>query len=93
MPTITMKPCAAHNCEERIKRRMLMCSRHWRMVPLEIQDRVIITLQDWQRGGSARAYVHAVAEAQLAVARKDNQNIEVIAALAADVARYQTGVK
>lgn len=70
-----------------------MCPRHWRMVPQHIQDRVITTLEDWQQGGSARTYVHAVAEAQLAVAIKDNQNSDVICTLASDVRRYQEAPK
>jgi hypothetical protein len=93
MPHYETKPCAAHGCAERIKRRLLMCPHHWRMVPRDVQDRVINTLDDWQRGGSAKPYVHAVAEAQLAVAIKDNLGADVIAALAADVTKYQAVAK
>jgi hypothetical protein len=88
------KPCAAYDCKEQIKRRLLMCPRHWRMVPRHTQDLVINALDAWQRcSGSARDYVHAVAEAQLAVAIADGQNENVIASFTADVKRYQEAPK
>lgn len=83
------KPCSAAACNELIARRMLMCSRHWRMVPRDIQDRVYITFQQWQTGdGSARDYAHAVAQAQLAVANKEGLSGAILAQLEADVARF-----
>ena len=82
------KPCSAACCPEMIPRRLLMCRRHWFMVPQELQDRVVGSLQEWEAGGSVRPYVLAVAEAQLAVARKENHAAEVIAPLEADVKQF-----
>lgn len=84
----TSKPCSAARCGEWIPRRMLMCRSHWRMVPSDLQDRVITTLREWQQHGSIRPYVLAVAQAQLAVAQRESQPAEVITELENDVVTF-----
>ena len=88
------KPCAAFDCDERIKRRLLMCPHHWRMVSRDVQDRVIIALDNWQSArGPAKAYIAAVAQAQLDVAIKEDLSPSIIAAFAADVKRHEEAAK
>jgi hypothetical protein len=71
-----------------IPRPLLMCRRHWFMIPHDLQERVITTLREWEQGGSVRPYVLVVAEAQLAVAQKENLPAEFLAPIEADVAKF-----
>ena len=83
MPVPDLKPCAAYGCDKQIKRGMLMCPRHWRQLSKERQEEILSTLAAWRAGlGSARNYINAVAQAQLAIATLEGQSLEVIAGLA-----------
>lgn len=86
--SVYVKTCSAAGCNQRIFRRLLMCPHHWKMVPHELRDQIIITLDDLKSGVGARAYFVAVTRAQLAVARNEEQPGEVIRFFEDKVKRY-----
>jgi hypothetical protein len=66
--------CAADGCKDRLPHSMLMCRKHWRLVPSELQQAV---WRAYERapGGNGRAvptekYVRAVQAAVAAVRGK-----------------------
>lgn len=61
------KRCEADNCEKQVPTNMLMCKRHWFMVPKDLRDRV---WAGYRRGMDAE-YDVAVLAAQDAVAAKE----------------------
>ncbi|MDR3797995.1 MAG: hypothetical protein P4K93_07570 [Terracidiphilus sp.] len=65
------KPCFAEGCDSRISRRMLMCRKHWDLVPNSIQFAVYNTLEIWESGGSPRLYLDVIKRARIAVAQKE----------------------
>lgn len=62
--------CHAKGCERTVPPRLLMCARHWRMVPSELQARVWATYEPGQerRKDPTPAYLDAAHEAIDAVA-------------------------
>lgn len=69
--------CLARGCDEQLPASRLMCLRHWRMVPREIQDRI---WKHYKRGqtlataapewtSAAKDAIRAVAEAEKGAAR------------------------
>ncbi len=69
------KKCFAAGCKERVPLRLLMCKRHWAMVPHELRVEVYGALDIWQCGGSPRAYLDVIKRAAAAVARTEVQLI------------------
>lgn len=69
-PTIKHE-CAATGCKAMIRRGLLMCAPHWRMVPLGEQRAIYRTWRAFQRNedGSKEAYRAAVQAAVDAVAK------------------------
>jgi hypothetical protein len=65
------KKCFASGCEEQIPVRMLMCRKHWDMVPSSIQFAVYNTLAIWQQGGDPHLYTKTIKRAAAAVAQKE----------------------
>lgn len=68
-----MAVCAAKLCEAEVKPSMLMCKRHWFMVPKRIRDRV---WRAWRglrsdRPHSQAEYDQAVLEAVQAVSKEE----------------------
>lgn len=70
--------CHAHNCETNVPPRMLMCRRHWGMVPRSIQKKV----WDHYRPGQevdkrpSPEYLDVADEAVRAVAKKEGYVIQ-----------------
>lgn len=67
--------CHARNCGVATKPEMLMCFRHWRMVPRDLQRRVWATYRDGQCDDKqpSREW-HAAADAAIAaVAEKESR--------------------
>lgn len=65
-------PCAAKRCSVPVPHTLLMCARHWRLVPREIQNRVyreyrLVVARPSQPAGVSRGYVDAVRDAVYAV--------------------------
>jgi len=67
------KPCFAEGCEARIPRRLLMCAKHWKLVPQRLQIEVYETLDAWQHLGSPAPYQAAIEAARVAVAELEAQ--------------------
>ena len=68
--------CAAVGCNASIPRRMLMCRRHWRMVPLSMRLNVLAAYRTGQEDGSVRLgreWLAAAREAIDAVARAEGR--------------------
>lgn len=67
--------CHAEGCERRIPARMLMCGKHWRMVPKTEQDAVWATYRPGQEQTKdpSRAYLIAARDAINAVAEKEGR--------------------
>lgn len=61
--------CAATGCQEEVAREMLMCRRHWFMVPRSLRKQV----WDGYRGRLGSDYAHAVQRAVDAVARQEGR--------------------
>jgi len=59
--------CAATGCREEIRRGLLMCGRHWGLVPRDIQREVLASFKDLTGGGNKHRYVVAVSQAIRAV--------------------------
>jgi hypothetical protein len=89
--TREIKPCYAAGCRERISRRMLMCLRHWRMVPAAIQAEVYDTVGLLGSDQSARPYVTAIARAQLAVAEKERKPAELLMDIRLEIEKLESG--
>lgn len=66
------KKCFAIGCEVRIPTRLLMCARHWAMVPSGLQLSVNTHLAEWKKGGSPRKYIEVIKLAAEAVAKKED---------------------
>ena len=64
------KKCFAIGCEERIPVKLLMCAKHWAMVPKGLQLGVYEHLDAWQKGGSPKPYLDIIKLAAQAVAQK-----------------------
>jgi len=65
------KRCFAAGCKERIPLRLLMCGRHWAMVPHELRVEVYGALDVWQSGGSPKAYLDAIKRAAAVVTTRE----------------------
>lgn len=65
--------CHARNCKTPCPRRMLMCRKHWSMVPRDIQDEVYRTYREGQCDDMrpSQAWHQAADKAILAVAVKE----------------------
>lgn len=50
-PTDATHACAAPGCPTRLPHSMLMCMRHWRMVPRDLQRRLTDAYERAPRGG------------------------------------------
>ena len=67
MPYPIMHNCAAIGCTARIGPRLLMCRRHWMMLPLNLRSAVWEAYRDSRQhtaGPIPRAFTVAVANAQ-----------------------------
>jgi hypothetical protein len=91
MPMVNLKPCCAFGCEERIERQFLMCTKHWKSVPQDLQRKVYATLHCWLKGGPSRPYVVATIRARLAVATHEHRGEHIIAAFEAALQLYAKG--
>jgi len=67
--------CHAVDCERSVPPQMLMCKRHWFMVPPVIRSRVWATYQDGQCDtfNPTSAYCQAAKAAVIAVAKKEGR--------------------
>lgn len=63
----TQHECYARWCDAQIAWRFLMCRKHWRMVPSDIQTEVYTTYGAMKRGGSAKPWGVACLKARKAV--------------------------
>lgn len=65
--------CHARSCTEPVPPRMLMCRKHWKLVPKRLQDAVWDTYVPGQesRKDPTDEYLQAAQEAIDAVARKE----------------------
>lgn len=65
--------CHAQGCPIPVPPRLLMCSKHWRMVPKELRDAVWATYRPGQEVDKApsKAYLDAAAAAIAAVAERE----------------------
>lgn len=74
-PQIGAHLCHANDCTERVPPRMLMCKRHWYMVPKPLRDAVwdnYVPGQERRKDPTA-AYLSAAQAAIDAVARKEGR--------------------
>lgn len=69
----TQHTCHAKNCTKVVPPRLLMCLKHWRMVPRELQHAVWATYRPGQEVDKkpSRAYLDAARAAIEAVAAKE----------------------
>ena len=65
------KMCFAKGCETRIARGLLMCARHWAMIPRGLQLAVTTHNAARMRGMGAGPYIDAIRAAAEAVAQKE----------------------
>lgn len=74
-PASTPHVCHADGCNVEVPPRMLMCLRHWRMVPRDLQRRVWATYVPGQeiRKDPTGAYMEAQQAAVAAVAVKEGR--------------------
>lgn len=72
--------CHAAGCPIRVPQTMLMCKRHWFMVPRAIQSRIWATYRDGQCDDweISHAYAEAARSAVRAVAEKEGRSEEEI---------------
>lgn len=70
--------CHAVECEVVVSPQILMCRRHWFMVPLKLRNRVWATYQDGQCDtfDPTSAYCQAAKAAVIAVAEKEGRTID-----------------
>jgi hypothetical protein len=73
MFSIARKPCFAEGCKERVPKRLLMCQKHWNLVPHELRVEIYAGLDIWRSGGSPQAYIEAIKRARAAVAAKERK--------------------
>jgi len=67
MPRPIMRNCAALGCSAKIGPKLLMCRRHWMMLPIKLRSAVWEGYRNRQQDASAAiewAYATAVANAQ-----------------------------
>lgn len=71
--------CHATNCTTDVPPEMLMCRKHWRMVPRKLQGRVWSTYRDGQCDdwNPSTEYCVAAADAVKAVAEKEGVTPDV----------------
>lgn len=69
-----MHACFAKHCETEVKDNMLMCARHWGMVPRDVQHRV---WAGW-RHPAKEGHAEAVLDAMRAVAAKESGDADSI---------------
>ena len=62
-----MRRCTAVRCQVQVKRKFLMCPKHWALVPENVQREVYSSLRAYNAGGSMKSYLLATYRAQLAV--------------------------
>jgi len=66
--------CWANGCERQIDDQYLMCSRHWRLVPQEVRNRVWRHFREGQDATTAsQEYFEAAADAIESVARREQK--------------------
>jgi hypothetical protein len=65
--------CHAIGCKTEVPRKMFMCGKHWKLVPMPIKQRIYVHYRPGQESGLARpteAYLAAAKEARAAVAAR-----------------------
>jgi hypothetical protein len=67
--------CAADGCRKEISMALLMCIRHWRLVPLRTQRAIYRTQYDSDR----TRYLSHVGDAKRAVAKAQGTQLEMAA--------------
>lgn len=67
--------CHAKDCNREVPPKMLMCARHWRMVPRSLQDAVWATYRPGQEISKTPTleYLGAAQDAIRAVAEKESK--------------------
>jgi hypothetical protein len=67
--------CHAQGCQVEVPPKLLMCKRHWRMVPKPLQEAVWATYRPGQERSKdpTREYLQNAAEAIRAVAEKERR--------------------
>ena len=83
------RQCYALGCKSRVAKRYLMCRNHWWMVPLGIQDAVLISHHRREGGGPSRPYLIAIARAKLAVAVAEHCTMGTVDALEAQIVKLE----
>lgn len=72
-----LRTCPIEGCENMHPTKMLMCKRHWRRVPKDLQDRVYSTARRMWRGEGTMPWVEAsdaaVAAVEMKLADADRQ--------------------
>jgi hypothetical protein len=68
---------------------MLMCRRHWGMVPPKLQAEVYATCDAMLNDGPMRPYVLATKRAELAVALKESAPASAMEAMQATIAQLE----
>lgn len=63
----TPHTCAVTDCKVEIARGFLMCGKHWKLLPHQLQSLVNRTYWGWQNGGKLSCYLKARREAIAAV--------------------------
>jgi hypothetical protein len=78
---MTRRPhyCHARGCFVPVRPSLLMCAPHWRMVPREVQQKVLRTYRRGQEQTKtpSREYIAAALEAVNCVARAEKQAVQV----------------
>ena len=72
------KRCGALGCSEVIPRHLLMCGKHWNLVPADIQQQVYSTHREMSNGFSVRPWLLASSRAQLAVGEAEQLEAAIL---------------
>lgn len=72
--------CHAYACNASVPPRMLMCRRHWRMVPRALQRRLLDAYRPGQerRMNPSVEYLHAAADCVRDVAAQEGHDAETV---------------
>jgi hypothetical protein len=87
---VNQSQCFAVGCSAVKPSWALMCPRHWRMVPSREQADVYAAHAAWKKDGSLLVpYLIVRGQAQLAVAKAERKDANVLAAIEAEIAGYE----
>jgi hypothetical protein len=85
-------PCVAIGCPVIVAARLVMCNKHWRLVPANVKGRILRAYRDGQERDGQLSFEYVVAMMEAIVSVKEQEFVPLVAGETVDMALGVPGV-